>query len=80
MTKFKCKSDDYIITNTKKVKSQKGNDYQIIYVKDLNDKELSFYDPKINEVEIGATYNFELLVTISKYSNVEVVKVWKITN
>lgn len=78
MVKFKCKTEVYNVIDVKKVKSQRGNDYQLIIVKDSDDRELYFYDPKISDIQIGNDYLFDLIVTISKYSSAEVTKAWKI--
>lgn len=79
MTRIKTILKNVEVLDIKKVKSKRGNDYQVLVVKDEDEKEINLYDPNISEVEKNKIYDFELEVIISKYSSIKILKFYSKT-
>lgn len=80
MTRIKTILKNVEVLDIKKVKSKRGNDYQVLTVKDETGQEVNLYDPSIFDLEINKFYDFDLEVVISKYSNIKILDVHSLNN
>lgn len=79
MTRIKTILKNVEILDVRKVKSKRGNNYQVLTVKDNEGKEVKLYDPNVSEVELNKFYDFDLEVIISSYPSIKILKVYPIT-
>lgn len=59
MTRIKTILKNVEVLDVKKVKSKRGNDYQVLTIKDESGQEVNLYDPNIFDVELNKFYDFD---------------------
>ena len=80
MTRIKTILKNVEVLDVKKVKSKRGNGYQVLTIKDESGQEVNLYDPNIFDVELNKFYDFDLEVVISKYSNIKILNIHQLAN
>ena len=78
MTRLKTILKNAELLEVKEVKSKKGNNYQVLVVRDEESREINLYDPNILNLDINKFYDFELEIIISQYSNIKVLNVHEV--